>query len=147
MQVLEELSKPRDGSGSESKLSVFRFRARARHSFLFLRTPGHKVGTKENTIPASGLAIIGISCIIRVGKGSEGERSGFIHKAMIRSGLQIAKYSLNCNPVCCGWFMHELENLVDRKCNIRTSEREILECPDHTPELSDICEAVRHHVS
>lgn len=83
MKITKNVSEPRESGGSVSKLMVFRFYARARDPYLFLRTPRNEIAANEDTVASGGSSIIWVANVISVDIRSKDEGTSSVDKAII----------------------------------------------------------------
>ena len=108
--------------------SVFGFDSTwSRNNLLFSTGPGNQIRAKETTMATCTFPIIRAASLISISITSEREISGWLKRNAMGNGtLMIAKNPLNSLTMSYGRRVHELEDLVDRKTNLKSGDGTIL---------------------
>jgi hypothetical protein len=95
---------------------------------MFPKTRGNEVRAKENTISLCRASAIRTTCLICIGEDLEGCLRTFVKEQPMRyCVLEISEDPLDSLPMDFSWSMHELVDTIYSKCQIWTSEGQVLE--------------------
>lgn len=95
---------------------------------LFSCIPRNMTISQKNKIGRGGRFDILINYLIYIREPLKSEINSALKKnTIIKSTFQMVQNKFNSNPMKLGWFMHRLSQLVDKKRNVRPSQKKMLE--------------------